>query len=200
MARSARLWSVPPSVPFLKTLADTLVDGTLIPGFRPLDDPLLLPSVTLYLPTRRAARLLPELFQQRFGGRPVLLPAIRPVGDADEDAQSLTANADLEPLPPAMPLLERHLAMTRLVKAWKGMLRREALSLRSDEPLGLPASTADAAWLAADLLTLMDEVETEEADWTELSGLVPEDHARYWQITLDFLQIVREAWPAHLAN
>ncbi|NKX63556.1 double-strand break repair protein AddB [Labrenzia sp. 5N] len=200
MARSARLWSVPPSVPFLKTLVDTLVDGSLIPGFRPLDDPLLLPSVTLYLPTRRAARLLPELFQQRFGGRPVLLPAIRPVGDADEDAQSLTANADLEPLPPAMPLLERHLAMTRLVKAWKGMLRREALSLRSDEPLGLPASTADAAWLAADLLTLMDEVETEEADWTELSGLVPEDHARYWQITLDFLQIVREAWPAHLAE
>ena len=75
MARSARLWSVPPSVPFLKTLVDTLVDGSLIPGFRPLDDPLLLPSVTLYLPTRRAARLLPELFQQRFGGRPVLLPA-----------------------------------------------------------------------------------------------------------------------------
>lgn len=200
MADETRLWSVPPSVPFLKTLVDTLVDGTLVPGFRPLDDPLLLADATLYLPTRRAARLLPELFQQRFGGRPVLLPAIRPVGDADEDLQSLTGEADLEPLPPAMPLLERHLAMTRLVKAWKGMLRREALSLRSDEPLGLPASTADAAWLAGDLLTLMDEVETEEADWTELAGLVPDDYARYWQITLDFLQIVREAWPAHLAE
>ena len=200
MPAQAHLWSVPPSVPFLKTLVDTLVDGTLIEGFRPLDDPLLLAGATLYLPTRRAARLLPELFQQRFGGRPVLLPAIRPVGDADEDAQGLTGNADLEPLPPAMPLLERHLAMTRLVKAWKGMLRREALSLRSDEPLGLPASTADAAWLAADLLTLMDEVETEEADWSELAGLVPEDHARYWQITLDFLQIVQAAWPAHLAE
>ncbi len=198
MTDSARLWSVPPSVPFLKTLVDTLVDGTLIPGFRPLDDPLLLAGVTLYLPTRRAARLLPELFQNRFEGRPVLLPAIRPVGDTDEDMQSLTGEADLEPLPAAMPLLERHLAMTRLVKAWKGTLRREVLSLRSDEPLGLPASTADAAWLAGDLLTLMDEVETEEADWSGLAGLVPEDHARYWQITLDFLQIVRKAWPAHL--
>lgn len=200
MAGETRLWSVPPSVPFLKTLVDTLVDGRLVPGFRPLDDPLLLAGATLYLPTRRAARLLPELFQQRLGGLPVLLPAIRPVGDADEDLQSLTGDADLSPLPPAMPLLERHLAMTRLVKAWKGMLRREALSLRSDEPLGLPASTADAAWLAGDLLTLMDEVETEEADWTDLSGLVPDDYARYWQITLDFLQIVREAWPAHLAE
>lgn len=198
MTDSARLWSVPPSVPFLKTLVDTLVDGTLVPGFRPLDDPLLLAGATLYLPTRRAARLLPDLFQQRFEGRPVLLPVIRPVGDTDEDLQSLTGEIDLEPLPPAMPLLERHLAMTRLVKAWKGTLRREALSLRSDEPLGLPASTADAAWLAGDLLTLMDEVETEEADWSGLAGLVPEDHARYWQITLDFLQIVRQAWPAHL--
>ncbi|WP_298985062.1 double-strand break repair protein AddB [uncultured Roseibium sp.] len=200
MGERPRLFTVPSSVPFLKTLVDTLVDGSLLPGFLPVDDPLLLPKVTLYLPTRRAARLLPELFQQKFGGKPVLLPVIRPVGDADEDVQGLSGDADLEPLPPAMPLLERHLAMTRLVKAWKGMLRREALSLRSDEPLGLPASTADAAWLAADLLTLMDEVETEEADWSGLGGLVPEDHARYWQITLDFLQIVQTAWPAHLAE
>ncbi len=200
MAERPHIYSVPPSVPFLKTLVDTLADGTLVPGFRPVDDPLLLSTVTLYLPTRRAARLLPELFQERFAGRPVLLPAIRPVGDADEDVQFLTSEPDLEALRPAMPLLERHLAMTRLVKAWKGMLRREALSLRSDEPLGVPASTADAAWLAGDLLSLMDEVETEEADWNELSGLVPEDHARYWQITLDFLKIVQEAWPAHLVE
>ncbi|MEP3046873.1 MAG: double-strand break repair protein AddB [Roseibium sp.] len=198
MAKHPRLFTIPPSVPFLNTLVDTLSDGTLVPGFRPLDDPLLLSSVTLYLPTRRAARLLPDLFQRKFAGRPVLLPTIRPVGDSDEDAQALTAEADLEPLPPAMPLLERHLAMTRLVMAWKGALRREALSLRSDEPLGLPASTADAAWLASDLLALMDEVETEEAEWAELVDLVPEDHARYWQITLDFLKIVQEAWPAHL--
>ncbi|WP_305984768.1 double-strand break repair protein AddB [Roseibium sp. MMSF_3544] len=200
MKERTRLFSIPPSVPFLETLVDALVEGTLVPGFRPLDDPHLLPSVTLYLPTRRSARLLPQVFQEKFGGTPVLLPAIRPVGDADEDIQSLAAQSDLEPLPPAMPLLERHLAMTRLVKAWKGSLRREALSLRSDEPLGVPASTADATWLAADLLGLMDEIETEEADWTELTSLVPEDFARYWQITLDFLKIVQEAWPAHLAE
>ena len=198
MAERARLYSIPPAVPFLKTLVDTLVDGTLVPGFRPIEDPLLLPTATLYLPTRRAARLLPDLFQEKFGGKPVLLPTIRPVGDADEDAHNLTSEPDLEPLPPAMPLLERHLAMTRLVNAWKGMLRREALSLRSDEPLGLPASIADAAWLAGDLLSLMDEVETEEAEWSDLAGLVPDEHARYWQITLDFLKIVQEAWPAHL--
>lgn len=200
MAERPRLFSIPPSVPFLETLVEKLVDGALVPGFRPLDNPHRLPSVTLYLPTRRSARLLPQVFQKKFEGKPVLLPAIRPVGDADEDAQSLATDIDLEPLPPAMPLLERHLAMTRLVKAWKGTLRREALSLRLDEPLGVPASTADAAWLAADLLSLMDEIETEEADWSELSALVPEDFARYWQVTLDFLKIVQEAWPAHLSE
>ncbi|WP_417672299.1 double-strand break repair protein AddB, partial [Roseibium sp.] len=203
MAASGRkdnIFTVPPSVPFLKTLAEKLVDGTLVPGFRPLDDPLLLSKVTLYLPTRRAARLLPDIFQELFGGRPVLLPVIKPVGDVDEDEQLLRAEMDAEALPPAMPMLERHLAMTRLVMAWKGALRREVLSLRLDEPLGVPASAADAAWLAGDLLTLMDEIETEEAEWSDLESLVPEDHARYWQITLDFLKIVQQAWPAHLAE
>ncbi|MEJ8475205.1 double-strand break repair protein AddB [Roseibium algae] len=197
---SKRIFTVPPSVPFLRVLAEKLVDGTLVPGFRPLDDPFLLSTVTLYLPSRRAARLLPEIFQDLFGGRPVMLPTIRPVGDVDEDEQLLRGLADGLPLPPAMPMLERHLAMTRLVMAWKGALRREVLNLRLDEPLGVPASAADAAWLAGDLLTLMDEIETEEAEWSDLEDLVPEDHARYWQITLDFLKIVQQAWPAHLAE
>ncbi|EFO32853.1 double-strand break repair protein AddB [Roseibium sp. TrichSKD4] len=196
----ASVYSIPSSVPFLKTLATALVDGTLVPGFRPLDDPLLLPTATLYLPTRRAARLLPEIFQDLFGGKPVLLPVIRPVGDTEEDLQLLSAEADGEALPPSMPVLERHLAMTRLVMAWKGALRREVLNLGLNEPLGVPASAADAAWLAADLLSLMDEIETEEADWSDIAKLVPDDHARYWQITLDFLKIVQEAWPAHLAE
>lgn len=200
MAEASRLFTVPPSVPFLSTLVETLASGALVPDFRPLDDPLLLSSATLYLPTRRTARLLPELFQKAFQGRPVLLPAIRPVGDTDEDIQALAGEPDLEPLAPAMGLLERRLAMTRLVMAWKGALRRDALELRRDDPLGVPASTADAAWLAGDLLALMDEVETEEADWNALSGLVPDDYARYWQITLDFLKIVQEAWPAYLAE
>ncbi|WP_208997066.1 double-strand break repair protein AddB [Roseibium denhamense] len=200
MPDQQRFFTIPPSVPFLKTLVEALVNGTLVRGFEPRSDPLALSDVTLYLPTRRAARLLPDLFKECFGGRPVLLPAIRPVGDAEEDLQVLTGGPDLEPLDPPMPLLERHLTMTRLVMAWKGTLRREALSLKSGEPLGIPASAADAAWLAGDLLALMDEVETEEADWGDVAGLVPEDHARYWQITLDFLQIVQSAWPAHLAE
>lgn len=198
MPAARRIFTIPASADFSRELIAALAEGRLIEGFRPLDDPLLLSTVTLYLPTRRAARNLPALVQEIFGGRPVLLPRIRPLGDVDEEAQVLEAVADGEALPPELPLLERRLAMTRLVMSWKAALRREVLRLSADEPLGLPASAADAAWLAGDLITLMDELETEEADWSDLSRLVPDDHARYWQVTLEFLDIVRKAWPAYL--
>ncbi|WP_417693968.1 double-strand break repair protein AddB [Roseibium sp.] len=197
---ASRVFSISPSVPFLKTLASALVEGELVPGFCPRKNPLQLAEATLYLPTRRAARLLPDIFQELFDGRPVLLPKILPVGDVEEDDLLLRGEADGNDLPPAMPAMERHLALTRLVMAWKGALRREVLNLGVDEPLGVPASAADAAWLAGDLATLMDEIETEEADWAQLADLVPDDYARYWQITLDFLSIVQQGWPAYLAE
>ena len=52
----------------------------------------------------------------------------------------------------------------------------------------MPASPADAIWLARDLAALMDEIETEGADWQSLAGLVPDDLAGWWQVTLEFLR------------
>ncbi|MBA5776990.1 double-strand break repair protein AddB [Stappia sp. F7233] len=194
------LFTIPPTAPFLETLVDALVEGRLVPGFDPKSDPLSLADVTLYLPTRRAARALPDLFRRRLGTSASLLPVIRPLGDVDEDEHVLRAAPDATGLPPPIPPMERLLAMTRLVRGWKGALRRDVLGLSPDEPLRLPASAADAAWLAGDLLSLMDEVATEEAGWAGLLSLVPDDHARYWQITLDFLKIAMEAWPAYLTE
>ncbi|MAA99257.1 MAG: double-strand break repair protein AddB [Stappia sp.] len=199
-ARSPRLFTLPPSVPFLSRIVDALLDGELIPGFAPREDPLALASATIYVPTRRAARGLPALFQKKLGTRAALLPAIRPLGDVDEDALLLAPAPAVDGLPPALPDMERRMAMTRLVYAWEGALRREILELPPGAVLKAPASAADAAWLATALVALMDEVETEEVDWGGLLGLVPEDHARYWQITLDFLKIAMEHWPAYLAG
>ena len=62
----------------------------------------------------------------------------------------------------------------------------------------VPASSADAIWLARDLAGLMDEIETEGADWAKLAELVPGKLAGWWQVTLDFLEIVtapgRNSW------
>ena len=77
------VFTIPPSVPFLDTLVGALLDGHLVQDFRP-HGPFDLADVTLYLPTRRAARAIRETFLAKLGG-PVLLPKIRTLGDLDED-------------------------------------------------------------------------------------------------------------------
>ena len=56
--RAPNLLTIPSSAPFLATLADALLDGRLVEGFAPRGDPLALASATVFLPTRRAGRLL----------------------------------------------------------------------------------------------------------------------------------------------
>jgi ATP-dependent helicase/nuclease subunit B len=190
------LFTIPPGVPFLERLVAALIDGRLIAGFQPRD-PFALADVTIYLPTRRSARAIRERFLAHVG-RPVLLPRIRTLGDIDEDE---TAALDLEManLPPAVPATERQLVLTGLVLGWSGALVRAAADFPEEELL-VPASPADATRLAASLGQLIDQVGTGREAW---AGLFADEHgdlARFWQITLEFLRIATEFWPAHLAR
>src|ERR1700722_1241133 len=80
-----RVFSVPSSVPFLRTVVAALIDGRLIRGFEARTQPERLTQATLYLPTRRAGRLVREIFLQELGTKAVLLPRIVALGDIDED-------------------------------------------------------------------------------------------------------------------
>src|SRR5436309_13250417 len=117
-----RVFNIPASVPFLPTLIDALYDGSL--GFHFADDPLALALATLYLPTRRACRLMRDAFLDRLRGDGAILPRIIAIGDIDEDeiafAESAAGGiaADVLALPPALGGLERRLLLTRLVLAW----------------------------------------------------------------------------------
>src|SRR5438874_2332990 len=51
-----RVFSVPVSVPFLRTVVSALLDGRLVDGFEARNEPARLADATLYLPTRRAMR------------------------------------------------------------------------------------------------------------------------------------------------
>ena len=51
-----RVFSVPLSAPFLRTVIAALVDGRLVEGFEARAHPERLAQATLYLPTRRAGR------------------------------------------------------------------------------------------------------------------------------------------------
>ena len=80
-----RVFSVPVSAPFLRTVIAALVDGRLVDGFEARSNPGKLAQVTLYLPTRRAGRLAREIFLDQLNAGAVLLPRIVALGDIDED-------------------------------------------------------------------------------------------------------------------
>ncbi|HEV7253957.1 MAG TPA: double-strand break repair protein AddB [Mesorhizobium sp.] len=190
----ARLWTIPPGVPFLPTLARTLSEGRLVPGFCLGDDPLALSDATIFVPTRRAARELRASFVELFPGRPLVLPTIRALGEFDaDDADFSPALADAA-LPPPIPSVDRLLLLAPLVQRWKNFLPGKIRSMFQEE-VEIPVSSADAVWLARDLAALMDEIETEETDWGKLAGIAGEDLSGWWSVTLDFLGIVSAAWP-----
>ena len=82
-----RVFTIPPSAPFVPTLIRALIAGELVPGFvlSQSADPLALACATLYLPTRRACRLARDLFLDATGQTAAILPRIVALGDVDED-------------------------------------------------------------------------------------------------------------------
>jgi ATP-dependent helicase/nuclease subunit B len=191
-----RVYTIPPSANFLATLVDALVSGRLVPGPPLRDDPLALADATIFVPTRRAGRALAAAIAEAAGGRATLLPSIRPLGDVEEDLLALSpAGAALADLPPAVDPLERRVVMTRLVLGWARALSPDLRKLLPGEEVLVPTSPADAARLADDLLALVDQVTTEETEWSRLGTIVPADLARFWQVTLAFLEIATAAWP-----
>src|SRR3982074_2092863 len=80
-----RVFSVPVSVPFLRTVIAALVDGRLVDGFEARAHPEKLAQPTLYLPTRRAGRMAREIFLDVLKTEAVVLPRIVALGDIDED-------------------------------------------------------------------------------------------------------------------
>jgi ATP-dependent helicase/nuclease subunit B len=195
-----KVFSIPAGVPFLPTLAQALLAGNLVPGFSFDGDPLALASATIFVPTRRAARELRSVFVDLAGGRSAILPTIRALGEFDEDELFFEpGDPAVLDIPPPIASLDRLLLLAPLVRAWKTRLPSHVAAL-FDEDVIVPASASDAIWLARDLAALMDEVETEGSDWSKLGTLVSGELANWWQVTLDFLEIVTSTWPKLLAE
>ena len=195
-----RVFTIPPSVSFLDELVQSLVDGRLIPNFKLEQDWSVLSDVTIYVPTRRSARTLAELFRSYAHNNVTFLPKIRPLGDIDETYHITESLADASELPPEMSHTERHLALTRLILGWIKSSTQQLNQHNFTDDQILSASPTDAAWLARELILLMDQIESEDANWSQLSKLVPEEHAKYWQLTIEFLQIAFDVWPSFLAE
>lgn len=181
-----RFYSIAAGRPFLRDLAQGLAAALAESGFA-------LPEATIYLPTRRAARALAEAFLETAGGAATLTPHIRALGDIDEDEFALEEPGlegvleDELALDPAAPMAERRLVLARWIaekdKTWFDGQRRWAGAISAADELG----------------RLLDSLYTEEIPAARLEKIVPEDLAIHWAQSLEFLKIVTESWPAHLA-
>src|SRR6476469_5286901 len=169
-----RVFSVPISVPFLRTVVASLLDGRLVEGFEARKEPARLADATLYLPTRRAMRVVREIFLDEMSADAVVLPRIVALGDIDEDelafadeSETLSGATPLD-IPPRLGELDRRLTLARLVAAWA---RGPVLA-----PLVVGGAASTLA-LASDLARLIDDMVTRGIDWNALV-----------------------AWPGHLAE
>ncbi|WP_019223084.1 double-strand break repair protein AddB [Bartonella rattaustraliani] len=195
MLHNPRVFSISPGTAFLPCFVDALFSGDLIRDFASGEDiQTTLADTLIYVPTRRAARALRTAFAERGNKKSTFLPVIRPLGDVDEDS-FFFSEYSTSTLNPPLGTSERLLLLTRLIRPWRENLPAHLRAMFGTEDIIIPAHTADAIWLAQDLAQLMDEIETEAADWSKLKEIAPDTIAEWWQITLSFLTIVTQSWP-----
>jgi ATP-dependent helicase/nuclease subunit B len=177
-----RVRTIAPAAPFLDTLIEALIAAC------DSADPFALARCVVLVPNQRAASAFNTRFAARFNGA-ALLPTVRPLGDVDDDADVWGAEPIEFGLSPAIAPLRRRFELARLVRA------RDAAEGGVDDPLRALA-------FADDLARLLDATAaTGKADWDKLDTLV-EDAALavHWRASAQFLRIITEFWPSHLAE
>ncbi|EJF91112.1 double-strand break repair protein AddB [Bartonella tamiae] len=207
MRDKPNIFSIPASVPFLPTFVEALLSGKLIEDFAQNDksQTRLIDSI-IYVPTRRAARALRSAFVENNMQHSSFLPTILSFGDREDDIDFFELSGeDHFMFNPKIGDSDRILILARLIRPWRENLPYHIRAMFGSEDVLVPSNTADAIWLAQDLARLMDEVETEAADWSKLHEIHPDMVAEWWQITLEFLNLVTKTWPQilqenHLEN
>jgi ATP-dependent helicase/nuclease subunit B len=192
LRKKPNVLSIPSGLSFAEALAADLLR---LSGH----DPLKLAEMIVLLPNRRACRTLQEAFLRAAidpdsRGGASLLPRLMPIGDLDGEDLAVLSGAVLgaagAAVPPAIGELKRRMLLARLIMAAPRRASPATEAIRLDQ----------AVQLAQELARLLDQVETERKDFAALDGLVPDSLAQHWQLTVDFLDILRRAWPGILAE
>ena len=201
--------------PFLETLADSYFNGSLIPGFNPLSNPLLMHATTIFLPTRRAAKTLSALFAERANPNATLLPNIIPLGDADLAENNLLFSGyhqhkDMSDFRAEADPLFRRLMLAQLIMKWTMQIRaaliegkgslpfspQQLSALRNEQHQFIPATTPHDALALADALgQLIDTLSIHGKSWEDLHKEIPQDLDQHWLISRHFVAIAVEQWP-----
>lgn len=170
------------SIPAWFSFTDALAQWLLHEHELPLEDTLIL------LPNRRACRSLREALTKYSQGRAMILPRMMPFADLDpEDAVLSPQWIDHDVLPPISVSSRLGILMQLIIKYGQAV---------GESGYG---QASHAIQLAGELARLIDQIHWEGLPFSAIAQLVPEDYAKHWQITLDFLAIITEHWPAIMA-
>ena len=202
--QSGGIFTIPPTAPFFDALARAILNGDLPRSGGLAPTQLQRADTLVYVPNRVACRALKSAFLRACADGATLLPRIRPLGGAEEDALLILHGAEEDdprldlPVPPAIGALERRMVLTRLILAWADRLKRGQIA--GDRAMRIAETPAAASELALGLMRLMDEADTETVDLRNIRAVLPERFAAHEQLSLSFLEIVLDAWPRYLAE
>lgn len=166
------LYTAAPGASILRGVADALAAETQ-------GDLERLRSYTLFLPTRRAIRVLEETLLDAFALPTVLLPTITALGDIEIPPEDLDKTL---PPPRSMEGIERIHSMLPFLEKHVPTPRR-----------------LEARWsMAQHMLQLIDLLQTEDLRVDDVARAAPADLAQHWQNNIGLFQKVAQEWLAHL--
>ena len=205
-AGGSAILNCPAHSPFLKTLAASILDGSIWNAGVP--EPHDLPSLTIYLPSQAAIQPLKLEFLWLSPNEATFLPRIRVLGDADPldlfanygtRMESTTAAIALLKkalaIPPAFTELERQIHLSTY--ALEAAAKMRSTITEPDERLFPDLPAVSAAAIAIEIGALIDEAHTEAADLSRIDKLDVSQSSGSEQLSLQLLRAVRKNWAAH---
>ncbi|MDD9912258.1 MAG: PD-(D/E)XK nuclease family protein [Alphaproteobacteria bacterium] len=140
-------------------------------------EPIELAETTIWVPAPRQGQVLAQLLQNAVGSS-VILPKILPLQLKEEIPETLKTEEDQKG---EASSTVRQMVLTRLL-------------CKRDKNLQYQQAWDQAKQLAS----VLDELTSHGIEKEKLEELVSGSLAQHWQLNLDFLNIVLEAWPAWL--
>ncbi len=206
---SSAILNCPSHAPFLKTLAASVLDGSI--WNRGAPEPHDLPALTIYLPSQAAVEPLKLGFLWLSPNQATFLPRIRVLGEADpldlfaafgtRMGSAKAALALLEKalaVPPPFDDLERQIHLSAyILKAAREMRSTKAAP---DERLFADVPAVSAAGIATEIAALIDEAHSEAADFARIDKLDAAHSSGSEQLSLHLLRAVRRSWESHKAR
>lgn len=175
------VYSIDPDLDFAGVAADQLLALAEETG-------TALETIEVLLPNRRAVRSLELALLRASGAQAMILPRLTAVADLADTVEAMRfSSAIMSDMPPAIHGHERQAILYQFVTLYGG-------------PTGAGSSPPECWRLAGALARLLDEAQSEGVDLARLDDLVPEEFAHHWATIIEFLAIVRDHWPAYLAE